>query len=279
LCHQTGTGEHEGGREEAERSWGRLCGLADRVLAGRLPKTKMWYLTRPMALKLESRLIGRVVVLNCRGRITTGEETQALQQELTRLTLGIKNVVLGLAEVEFVDSGGIGTLVRIFRSLRAHGGDLKLCKVPESLLRVFQITHVHTVLEIYETEAQAVEAFRRRPGAEQEPAHGPKKTVLCVDQSHDVLAYLSVLLRRSGYEVMTTQSLADFARFLMATKPDGVIAGHGLQGNERVAEALRRAGPRVRVLFLPTEFSTAEASQAGRELVEQVGALFLEGKD
>jgi len=231
-----------------------------------------------MALELTSRMTGRVAVVNCRGRITTGEETRALQQEVTKLTLGTKNVVMNLAEVGFVDSGGIGTLVGIFRSLRSHGGDLKICQVPESLLKVLQITHVHTVLEIHETEAQAVEAFRRRPDAADEAEHGLRKKVLCVDESHDVLAYLGVLLRRSGYEVMTTQRVSDFARFLMATKPDGVIAGHSMQDNERVTDALRRAGPRVRVLFLSAEFETAEASQAGRELVERVGALFAEGQ-
>jgi anti-sigma B factor antagonist len=231
-----------------------------------------------MALELSSKMMGRVVVLSCRGRITTGEETRALQKEVDQLTLGTKNVVLNLAEVGFVDSGGIGMLVRIFRSLRTHGGDLKLCQLQANLFKALQITHVHTVLEIYEGEAQAVEAFRRRPGGVDEVAHGHKK-VLCVDESHDVLAYLGVLLRRSGYEVMTTQNVPDFARFLMATKPDGVIAGHGMQGNERVTDALRRAGPQVRVLFLPAEFSTAEASQAGRELVERVGELFREGKE
>jgi len=167
--------------------------------------------------------------------------------------------------------------VRIFRSLRANGGDLKICQVPASLFRVLQITHVHTVIEIYEAEAQAVEAFRQRSGRVDDAAQGPRKKLLCVDESHDVLAYLGVLLRRSGYEVMTAQNVSDFARFLMATKPDGVIAGHGMQANERVTDALRRAGPRVRALFLPAEFSTSEASQAGSELVERVGVLFQEG--
>ncbi len=242
------------------------------------PAGKVCYLTRPMALKLESKLVGRVVVLSCHGRITTGEETRALQHEVTKLTLGTKNVALNLAGVDFVDSGGIGMVVRIFRSLRAHGGDLKLCQVPASLFKVLEITHMHTVLEMYESEALAVEAFRQRPSAVHEPAHGPRRKVLCVDQSHDVLAYLGVLLRRSGYEVLTTQSVPDFARFLMATKPDGVVAGHGMQGNERIAEALQRAGPQLRVLILPAEFSAAEAGQAGQELVERIGELFREGQ-
>ena len=227
-----------------------------------------------MALEIDSKMIGRVVVLSCRGRITAREEGLALQQEVTKLTLGTKNVVMNMAEIGFVDSGGVGVLVRIFRSLRTDGGDLKFCQVPADLLKVFQITHLLTVFEMYESDAQAVEAFRRRPEAVDETAQGPRKKLLCVDESNDVLAYLGVLLRRSGYEVMTTQSVSDFARFLMATKPDGVVAGHVMQGNERVADALRRAGPQVRVHFLPAEFSTVEASEAGRELVGRVGEMF-----
>lgn len=274
-----GSGNHEVSRRLRQTMQTDTGSRTDSPQWHGLPEAKVCYLTQPMALQLENKLIGKVVVLTCRGRITTGEETRALQQEVTKLTLGTKNVVMNLAEVGFVDSGGIGMLVRIFRSLRAHGGDLKLCQVPADLFKVFQITHMHTVLEMYESESQAVEAFRRRPGAVDEAAHGPRRKVLCVDGSHDVLAYLGVLLRRSGYEVLTTQSVADFARFLMATKPDGVVAGHGMQGNERVTEALRRAGPQVRVLFLPVEFSTAEASQAGRELVERIEALFREAQE
>jgi len=229
-----------------------------------------------MALQLDSKMTGRVAVISCQGKITAGEEGRALQEEVTKLTLGTKSVVLDVAEVGFVDSSGLGVLVRIFRSLRSHGGDMKLCRVPADLLRVMRITHLHTVFEMYESDAEAVEAFRRRPTAENEGAHAERKKLLCVDRSSDVLAYLGVLLRRSGYEVMTTQSVADFARFLMATKPDGVVAGHGMHGNERILEALKRAGPQVRTLFLPAEFSTAEASEAGQELVKRVAALFNE---
>jgi anti-sigma B factor antagonist len=226
-----------------------------------------------MPLELHRRLVGRVVVLSCRGKITAREEGQALQSAVTEATLGTKKVVLDVAEVGFVDSGGVGVLVRIFRALRSHGGDLKICRVPPDLYRVLQIAHLHTILEIYETETEAVEAFRQRSIGEAATAPGPKKRVLCLDESHDVLAYLGLILRRSGYEVLTAQTVSDFVRFLTATKPHGVLAGHGMHGNQRLEEALKRAGPEVSVLFLPAEFSTAEASEAGPDLVERVGAL------
>jgi len=229
-----------------------------------------------MPLELEIKHIGRVVVVRCRGRIVTGAESRALQKEVDHLTLETKRVVLNLGGIEFVDSGGLGVLVRMHRSLRADRGDLKLCELHASLFKVFQITHLHTIIEMYESEAQAVEAFRQLPGAMAEPAHAAKRKVLCVDESTDVLAYLSVLLRRSGYEVLTTHSLADFARFLMATKPDAVVAAHALQENQRAIEALRRAGPQVRVLYLPSEFSSADPTHAGQELVARLQAAFSE---
>jgi anti-sigma B factor antagonist len=234
------------------------------------------YRTPLMPLELASKQLGRVMVVQCKGRITTGEETRALQQEVTRVTLGTKNVVLNLTEVDFADSGGLGVLVRIHRALRTDRGDLKICGLQESLLKVFQITHLHTVFEIYQTEGQAVEAFRQRASSVSEPAGPAKRKVLCVDESKDVLAYLGVLLRRLGYEVLTTHTVSDFARFLKATKPDAVIAGHGMQANERVKETLRQAEAQAPVIFLSSEFSTAEAGEAGREVTDRLHALFHE---
>ena len=231
-----------------------------------------------MPLELASKQVGRVMVLACKGRITTGVETRALQAEVERVTLGTKNVVLNLAEVDFADSGGLGVLVRIHRALRTDRGDLKLCGLQENLHKVFQITHLHAVFEIYESEGKAVEAFRQRASSVGEPARASKHKVLCVDDSKDVLAYLNVLLRRLGYEVLTTNSVADFARFLKATKPDAVVAGHGMQANERVKESLQEAGAQAPVVFLSSEFSKAEAGEAGREVTERLHALFGEAQ-
>lgn len=214
------------------------------------------------------------MVVECKGRITTGVETRALQAEVTRVTLGTKSVVLNLTDVDFADSGGLGVLVRLHRSLRADRGDLKLCGLQAGLFKVFHITHLHSVFEIYESEAQAVEAFRQRASSVSEPAHLAKRKVLCVDESKDVLAYLSVLLRRSGYEALTTHLGSDFSRLLKATKPDAVVAGQGMQSHERVKETLRLSGAQVPVIFLPPDFSMAEAGEAGREIADRLHALF-----
>jgi anti-anti-sigma factor len=238
-------------------------------------RAKVWYLSQSMALQLTCIHIGKVAVVRCRGRITTGEETRALEQEVARVALETKNLILNLSEVNYMDSGALGLLVRLFRSLRTDRGDLKICEVPAPLFKVIQTTHLNTVLEIFEMEAQAVEAFRYRPVA-QEGAQAAGRKLLCVDESADVLAYLGVLLRRSGYEVLTTQKVPDFARLLKATQPDAVVAGQGIKANAVAAEVFRRAGPNLRVLFLPSEFSSSEASEAGREIVDRLLAAFRE---
>jgi anti-sigma B factor antagonist len=214
------------------------------------------------------------MVLRCSGRITAGAESRNLQAEVTRLTLGTKNVVLNIKEVDFIDSGGLGVLVRIHRSLRADRGDLKICGLRHSLLQVFQITHLHTVFDICETEAQAVESFRQGAGPAAGTAPPSKRVVLCVDESKDVLAYLSVLLRRLGYEALTTHLVSDFARFLKASRPDAVLAGHGMQSNQRVNELLEGARQEVPVIFLPAGFSAVEAGEAGRGVADRLQALF-----
>jgi len=238
------------------------------------PGGKLCYRTSPMPLELASKQVGRVMVITCRGRIAMGVETRALEQEVSRVTLGTKNVVLNLTQVDFADSAGLGLLARIHRSLRTDRGDLKICGLRESLLRVFKITHLHTVFEIYELEERAVEAFRQRASSAGDPEKIHQRTVLCVDESKDVLAYLGMLLRRMGYEVLTTRTASDFARFLKVSRPDAVVAGHGMGSNARVKETLRQHGVQVPVLFLPPEFSTAEAGEAARGVADRLQEIF-----
>ena len=76
-----------------------------------------------MQLKLQNERIGNVAVIRCDGRIVTGDEVQALQIEVEKLTLDTKDVVLNLEHVDYLDSGGLGALVRLTRVLRRqHGG-------------------------------------------------------------------------------------------------------------------------------------------------------------
>jgi anti-anti-sigma factor len=227
----------------------------------------------PLQLELTSQHIGNVAVVRCRGRITAGDEIRSLQSELEKITLQTKNVVLHLEEVSYLDSAGLGGIVRCLGMLRAGRGDLKLCQVSPFVLKVLQSTNLHTVFESHGTENEAMKAFSAKAPSPQQEPHAVRVKVLCVDPSSDILAYLSAFLQRSGFEIFTTRILSDAVTLLKATRLQIVIVGPAMQGDSRALEMLKSVDPKVRILPLPADFSTAEASQAGLDLVERLRSL------
>lgn len=227
----------------------------------------------PLQLSLQSQHIGNVAVVRCRGRIIAGDEIRSLQLELEKLTQETKNIVLHLEEVSYLDSAGLGGIVRCLGMLRAARGDLKLCQVSPFVLRVLKATNLHTVFEAHDTEREAMKAFSALAPFPAKDLQASGMKVLCVDTSSDLLAYLSALLQRAGYEIFTTRILSDAVTLLKATRPDIVILGPAVHTDKRAIEVLQRTDPKVQLLFLPSDFSTAEASQAGLDLVERVRSL------
>jgi len=96
-----------------------------------------------MELTLQSEATEFVVIIRCKGRIVSGDAVRALQLETEKLTHLKKRVVLQLAEVSFIDSAGLGALVRLFGSLRAEGGGLKLCQL-SPLFRRFSRSRIYS---------------------------------------------------------------------------------------------------------------------------------------
>ena len=99
-----------------------------------------------MQLTVQSQTVGDVVIIRCKGRIVSGDEVRHLQQEVEKLTPLTKNVVLQLAEVTYLDSGGLGSLVRLYGVLRAARGDLKLCELSPFVVQVLEATNLLKVL-------------------------------------------------------------------------------------------------------------------------------------
>lgn len=131
------------------------------------------------------------MVIRCAGRIVAGEEAQSLQRECEKHSLETKKFVLHMQDVNFLDSGGLGTLVRLLGSLRAHRGDLKLCQLSPFLQKVFQTTNLSGVFPTYASEKEAVEAFAHREHHPHVKPHPAKPKILCVEDSADLLAYQS----------------------------------------------------------------------------------------
>jgi anti-sigma B factor antagonist len=226
-----------------------------------------------MELSLQSQKFDDVVVVRCQGRIVVGAEITSLQQELEKLTVLTKKVVLHVGEVTFIDSVGLGALVRQFGTLRAKGGDLKLCQVSPFLLQVLQVTNLLRVFPMHASEAEAIQAFSKGKQFQEETFESSKTRIVCIDPSHDLLAYLSALLKRTGYEAITTRNPSDALLFIRVTRPQVLICGPGMQANEPAMKGFAEAKPKVQILHLPSDFSTGEAGQAGMDLVSRIRQL------
>src|ERR1035441_5010557 len=110
-----------------------------------------------MSIKLSSRQVGDVTVVDAAGRITLGEGSSALRDTLRDMvTKGNKKILLNLAEVSYIDSSGIGELVSGFTSVSNAGGSLKLLKLTKRIQDLLQITKLYTVFEVFDDEAKAL---------------------------------------------------------------------------------------------------------------------------
>ena len=113
-----------------------------------------------MSLKIETRVENGVTIVSCNGRITFGEEAGILRDDLKKILSSTQRVVLDLSDVSYIDSGGLGMLVGVYSSARSAGADIKLTGLGQRLRDVLQITKLVTVFEVYDTEQQAIEAFK-----------------------------------------------------------------------------------------------------------------------
>ncbi len=221
-----------------------------------------------MPLSLNTRGVGEVTIVRCSGRIATGE-TEVLHNHIRELLLDRSDIVLHLGEIVFIDSSGLGMLVRLLISMRKNGGDLKLCNVPPDIHKVLKMTNLNKLFDMHESEEDTISAFYRRNTTSEPMAfEGPR--LLCVDPSADVLAYLRELLRRAGYNVLTNSNLHDSLILIRATQPGLVIVGPNLISSPGTQKAFRDACAQLSVLELGDEFATLDAGQAGSELLKKI---------
>jgi len=118
-----------------------------------------------MPLYIVEKLMGGIIVLDMRGRITLGRETETLRSKIKQLIdAGSRRLILDLGEITYIDSVGLGTLVASLTSMRKQGGDLKLLRLPQGVHQLLQITRLVTVFEIHNSLESALQAFDREAG-------------------------------------------------------------------------------------------------------------------
>ena len=113
-----------------------------------------------MSVKLGTRQVGDVSVIDVAGRITLGEGSSALR-DLLREMVGKnqKKILLNLGDVSYIDSSGIGELVSGFTTVTNSGGELKLLNLNKRVKDLLQITKLYTVFDVHEDEAGAIRSF------------------------------------------------------------------------------------------------------------------------
>jgi len=225
-------------------------------------------------LELRSRRVGHITVVAGRGRIVAGDESAALGRCVNELLPHSPYVVLNLADVDFIDSSGVGVLVRLFLRVNAAGGLLTLCTVSPKIREVLRVTRLDSALPSCESEADAVAAFYER--ATTAGFSFPARTdVLCVEQSADALVYAREVLRQAGFGVVTADNLVDGLILLLATRPRIVVVGEKMRrsNDTRTAERFNRHADTLSVVELPASFSTQDAGEAARALLAQIQAL------
>ena len=115
-----------------------------------------------MSIKVSTRHVDGVTILDLSGRITLGEGSVVLRDAIRDLvTKGDKNILLNLGDVSYIDSSGIGELVSAFTSVKNNGGELKLLNLTKKVHDLLQITKLYTVFDVKDDETTAVGSFTR----------------------------------------------------------------------------------------------------------------------
>ena len=113
-----------------------------------------------MSLKITNSEMDGVSLVALNGRIVLGEESNALREELKSLiAAGKKKIVLNMAEIDYIDSSGLGALVAAHLSAKTAGASIRLCDLGNKFHEVLQLTKLLTIFDVYDTQAAAVASF------------------------------------------------------------------------------------------------------------------------
>jgi anti-sigma B factor antagonist len=111
-------------------------------------------------MQIEERVVDEVTVLDIKGKMTLGEGDELLKDKINSLvSQDRKQIVLNLEAVPYIDSAGLGEIVRTYTSISRQGGKLKLLNVSKRIQDLLVITKLITIFDSYDTETEAVRSF------------------------------------------------------------------------------------------------------------------------
>ena len=112
-------------------------------------------------MTISTRMVDSITVVELRGKLILGEDTEQFRTRLRELIQsGTKKVLLNMGNVSYIDSSGVGELVRAYASAGSQGGQLKLVGLTRKLHDLLMVTKLLTVFEAFDDEQKAIESFR-----------------------------------------------------------------------------------------------------------------------
>ena len=112
-------------------------------------------------MQIEERPVGEVIVLDLKGKVTLGDGDQLLKDKVNSLVnQGQRKILLNLESVPYIDSAGLGEIVRTYTTVSRQGGSLKLLNLTKRISDLLSITKLLTVFETFDSENEAIKSFQ-----------------------------------------------------------------------------------------------------------------------
>jgi anti-sigma B factor antagonist len=227
-----------------------------------------------MALALDVHHVKDVAVLRVTGRIVLGDDLALMEQKIATALKESAELIVNLSGVDFVDSSGLGALVRNVTAARAKRKKMALCGLTPNVRKLFDMTRVTDLFSTFATEEEALAAAGSAPRI---PALASTTglRVLVVDESLDMLAYLRGVLQAEGYQVLSSSNFPDAQLFLKSAAilvfgPNPVPWAQGsAAASSTSVDALRQAAPHLPAVSI--QLNDDPAVMAG-DLLAQVRA-------
>ncbi len=219
-----------------------------------------------MAVSFEVRRVGNASVVRCVGRIVMGAESTALSRIMDDVLPHTRHVVLQMAGIDFIDSSGLGLLIRLLRRAEAAGGRIALCGLTPQVALPLRATNMASIFEIHEREEEAIAALHRPTSAGSGSLGFVYANVLCATDAADVLSYASELLRQAGYAVLTADNVTDAHTLLALLAPPRLVVTTR-EFRDTSNEAFVRLLATAKVMDLAPAFSRANVNASAQALL------------
>ena len=225
-----------------------------------------------MSLALESRHCGSVYIVRCAGRIIAGQESALLEEALKRGLREFNRIVVNVSDVNYLDSSGMGLVVRFLWHARTRGGDLRLAGPTPFVVKLLEITKLSAVFSIYPDEETAIISFLKEGASTPAESTNTGPRVLFLDPSPDTCAFVRAVLTRHGYRVLSTGLMGDAKILLTASNVDVIVLGPdcGALSSPTTVKVLQQLAPKAKTVVLESEFKSRAADEAGTALLERL---------